>query len=92
MSSPDEINSIELEYIESDKFVGDIKKWVVDMNKRIIRNAAQCSKCHDVIESFDRHDFKFCKCEAIFVDGGHDYLRHGGSPEYFINLSEVELS
>lgn len=28
MSSPDETNSIELEYIESDQFVEDIKKKI----------------------------------------------------------------
>ncbi len=38
-------------------------------------NAAKCNKCDDVIASFNTHDFKKCKCEAIAVDGGHDYLR-----------------
>ena len=55
----------------------------------IIRNAAECAKCGDVIESKDRHDFASCSCGAIFVDGGRDYLRAGGNPEDFISLLEV---
>ena len=31
-----------------------------------------------VIESKFRHDFVWCKCKAIFVDGGTAYLRRGG--------------
>ena len=55
----------------------------------IIRNAAQCAKCGDEIYSNHRHDFVSCSCRAIFVDGGRDYLRRGGNPEDFIDLSEV---
>jgi len=57
---------------------------------RIIRNKAQCSKCGDIIESTFRHDFVNCKCGAIYVDGGHDYLRRLGNLEDIIELSEVE--
>ena len=42
---------------------------------RIIRNAARCNHCGDVIESAYRHDFKTCSCGHVSVDGGHDYLR-----------------
>lgn len=28
-----------------------------------------------------QHDFKFCKCGAVVVDGGKEYLRHGGNRE-----------
>lgn len=44
---------------------------------RIIRNSARCKACGDEIESKHRHDFRSCKCGAIFVDGGRDYLRCG---------------
>jgi hypothetical protein len=56
----------------------------------IIRNAAQCAKCDDVIESTHRHDFVSCKCGAIFVDGGQEYLR-GGADDFanFISLAEI---
>lgn len=39
----------------------------------------QCTVCGDVIESTHRHDFKWCKCGSVFVDGGREYLRAGGS-------------
>lgn len=55
----------------------------------IIRNAAQCAKCGDIIESKHRHDFVSCSCESIFIDGGTEYIRAGGSVEDFISLLEV---
>jgi len=55
----------------------------------IIRNAAQCRQCGDIIESTYRHDFVFCICRSIYVDGGKDYLRRGGVLEDLIELSEV---
>jgi hypothetical protein len=56
----------------------------------ITRNAARCRKCDTVIESRSVHDFVSCKCGAIFVDGGLDYLRVGGNPEDFESLSEAD--
>ena len=38
-------------------------------------NAVRCLRCSDVIESTHRHDFKFCKCGNVAVDGGKDYAR-----------------
>ena len=38
--------------------------------KKIIRNRIKCKKCGEIIESMSRHDFKFCKCGAVAVDGG----------------------
>lgn len=35
----------------------------------------RCKKCDDVIQSFSRHDFKWCKCNSIAVDGGADYFK-----------------
>ena len=58
----------------------------------ITRNAARCLKCNDVIESKHRHNFVWCSCETIFVDGGLDYLKRGGWPEYFEDLSETDES
>lgn len=45
------------------------------MKVRIIKNAAKCNYCGDVLESTHRHDFKTCSCGRISVDGGHDYIR-----------------
>lgn len=56
--------------------------------QKIISNKAKCAKCGDTIESKHRHDFKSCKCEAIFVDGGTSYIRRGGDLADIIELSE----
>ena len=58
--------------------------------RKIIENKIKCNKCGDVIESVHRHDFKFCKCGAVAVDGGHDYLRRCGDLENFEELSVYE--
>ena len=58
--------------------------------QKIIVNKIKCNKCGDVIESVHRHDFKFCKCGAVAVDGGHDYLRRCGDLENFEELSVYE--
>jgi hypothetical protein len=52
-------------------------------------NKIQCRKCNDIIESTHRHDFKFCKCKSVFVDGGRDYIRRGGDPNDMIDLSDI---
>ena len=60
----------------------------------IIHNKIKCKKCGDIIESMNRHDFKWCSCGQCAVDGGHDYLKRsyaGGSPEEsYEELSETK--
>ena len=55
----------------------------------IIHNRIRCKKCGEVIESFTVHDFKWCSCGAVAVDGGKDYLRRCGNREDFEDLSET---
>ena len=55
----------------------------------IIQNKIRCNKCLDVIESTHRHDFKFCKCGAVAVDGGKDYLRRLGDLHDMEELSQL---
>ena len=57
---------------------------------RITRNIIKCKKCGDMIESFYVHDFKFCKCGAVAVDGGQDYLKRSGNREDWEELSEIQ--
>ena len=46
------------------------------MNRaKIVKNCIKCKSCGDVIESYSRHDFKYCSCHRVAVDGGLDYLR-----------------
>lgn len=63
---------------------------------KIIRNAAQCLKCGDVVESKHVHDFCPCSCfveskgaSGIAVDGGHEYLRRCGDIKFIKELSET---
>ena len=60
--------------------------------QKIIRNAIKCNYCGDIIESLHRHDFKWCGCETVAVDGGKDYLKRTftNSPNDFEELSVVE--
>jgi len=58
---------------------------------KILVNKIRCKKCGDVIESKSVHDFKFCKCESVAVDGGHNYLRRLGELEDWEDLSEYEV-
>ena len=61
----------------------------VDCMEKIVINKIRCQKCGDVIESTHRHDFKFCKCGAVAVDGGKDYLRRCGNREDWEELSKI---
>lgn len=53
---------------------------------KLLVSRIKCSKCGDIICSHHRHDFKYCKCSQVFIDGGTDYLRTGGLAGY-INMS-----
>ena len=33
-------------------------------------HAIKCRKCLETIESKHRHDFKYCSCRAVGIDGG----------------------
>lgn len=48
-------------------------------------------KCKDIIESKYVHDFKWCVCRNIAVDGSLEYLRRVGNLEDIIELSEFEV-
>lgn len=45
-------------------------------------NRAQCLNCKEIIVSNNRHDYKYCKCGKIFVDGGSWYGRMGGDLKF----------
>lgn len=34
------------------------------------RHAIYCKKCKETIESKHTHDFKYCSCKAVGIDGG----------------------
>lgn len=49
---------------------------------KILINKVRCKKCDDIIESKHAHGFRYCKCKAIYIDGGTEYQRYGGKVEY----------
>jgi len=60
------------------------------MRQVIIRNSIRCRRCGDEIESRHRHDFKWCSCGSVAVDGGTAYLRRVGETGLIEDTSIVE--
>ena len=60
------------------------------MERKIIRNRIKCKHCGDIIESISTHDFKFCSCGKVAIDGGKCYLKRTGNPNDWEELSEFE--
>lgn len=52
------------------------------------KNKIQCNTCREIIESTYRHDFKFCKCRKVAVDGGQDYFKRVGYPSDYTEIIE----
>lgn len=59
------------------KDMSEVERRKIDVGD-IWMNRIQCKKCKDIITSNNRHDYKYCKCKAVFVDGGSWYGRAGG--------------
>lgn len=59
---------------------------------KIVRNMVRCNRCFDVIESTHVHDFKFCSCESVAVDGGLHYLKRSFTPDESGDKMYLELS
>lgn len=58
----------------------------------ILTNTIKCNKCEDIITSKHRHDFQYCSCGAIAVDGGNSYLKRTGDIKNYVELSTFEIS
>jgi len=62
-------------------------------NKSTSGPKIKCLKCGDIIQSMSVHDFKWCKCRAIAVDGGGEYTRTLGyltDMEFFKDIDKQE--
>ena len=59
------------------------------MEAKILVNQIKCLECGDTPYSAHRHDFKYCKCGAVAVDGGMDYLRRVGELSSIYDMSVV---
>ena len=53
--------------------------------------AVHCLGCGDIIYSRAPHDFRYCSCGSIFVDGGHEYFKYGGSPNAECETTEIDV-
>jgi hypothetical protein len=51
----------------------------------------RCAICSDLIQSQHVHDMATCKCGAISVDGGNDYLKLNGNLRNFLSPSGIRL-
>jgi len=54
---------------------------------KILFNSIKCKHCKQIINSRHRHDFKWCKCGKVAVDGGLDYLARSGKEGDIIEAS-----
>ena len=52
-------------------------------------NSVQCKACKDIIRSKNVHDFVWCSCKNIAVDGGSWYLKRVGGEQGYEDLSET---
>lgn len=75
--------------LEGKKMTSEAPKSSKD-REMILRNSARCALCDEEVESEGVHDFKWCGCGEIFVDGGRSYLRRGARDvRNFIDTSMV---
>ena len=51
----------------------------------MVVKAIKCNKCKDIIYSRYKHDFRWCSCESVAIDGGFDYLKATG------NIQDIKL-
>ncbi len=54
--------------------------------------AIECPKCGYIMYSRARHDFRYCPCESVFVDGGLEYIRWGGEGDIKGHTLELPLT
>lgn len=58
--------------------------------RKLKLNRIKCNACGNIITSESVHDFKFCSCGQVAVDGGLEYARRSytDSLDDFTDLSE----
>jgi hypothetical protein len=55
----------------------------------ILLNKVRCHKCGDTPFSAHQHDFKYCACGSIAVDGGMSYCRRVGAIRAYDDMSII---
>lgn len=68
----------------------------MERKTKIIHNRCKCLNCGEIIESKTVHDWVCCSCfhksngkTGCFLDGGTEYLRRGGHPEFIEDMTET---
>ena len=54
-------------------------------------SAIKCKHCKDTIFSRCRHDFRWCSCEKVAIDGGFDYIKVTGDGEDYEMVNNFEI-
>ena len=52
-----------------------LAKEIIDQLCKTKVAAITCPLCHCTIYSRARHDFRYCKCGAVSIDGGFNYTK-----------------
>ena len=52
--------------------------------------AIRCAKCGDILYSRARHDFHWCSCETVSIDGGFEYIKINGDLKNFLNTFSIK--
>ena len=53
--------------------------------------SVKCPKCGDVIYSRTTHDFHFCSCKSVAIDGGFDYVSISAKSDILSTLKTEEI-
>lgn len=53
--------------------------------------AVRCPRCGDTIYSRAQHDFHYCSCGYVFIDGGFEYSRFGAKSLDNIDQLEIDV-
>ena len=51
----------------------------------------RCSNCGDILYSRTVHDFHYCYCGRIAIDGGFDYVKICGDIKHFLDIFQLEI-
>lgn len=57
------------------------------MPRQILCNAIICTSCGERIVSEHVHDFRWCCCKKVAVDGGKEYLKRWGDRKDYVEDS-----
>lgn len=60
-----------------------VRKEIKNRKPHIGYGTIKCLRCNDVIQSTRTHDFRYCFCGAVAVDGGKEYLKISGDQSDF---------